>query len=383
MSTVLIIQGQVKQYRVPFFLKLRSALHQDGISLRVAYSAPGPSASSVDNCDLPAEVGLKVSGYWMLGNCLLYQPLLREIAAADLVISEQANRYVLNYMLAALSALGAKRIAFWGMGQNRSESRSEFSEWIRRRIAGKADWWFVYTKGTSNYFTSNGAPKEKITVVQNAVDTHEFSELMNSIGEAEESIARDQLGMEKGSRAGLYCGVLTTEKGIGFLLEAAEKIKAQVPNFHLVIIGGGPERERVEAAARSSSWIHWVGSQFGREKAVLFRLADVFLLPGYVGLAILDAFAAGLPLLTTNLPFHRPEIEYLEPGKNGLITEHEVDAYSSGVSWLLNDLEALSEFKRAASDSGRIYTMEAMVDNFRSGIHAWLGCTRKFHTTNA
>jgi glycosyltransferase involved in cell wall biosynthesis len=366
--TVLIIQGQMKQYRVPFFMKLGSALHQDGISLRVAYSDPGPLDGSVDHCDLPDEVGLKIAGYWMLRNRLLYQPLLREIAAADLVISEQANSYVLNYLLAVLSTFGVKRTAFWGMGQNRSERRSECSEWIRRRVVGKANWWFAYTRGTKNYFTSNGAPKERVTVVQNAVDTHEFSELVNSVSEAEASIARGQFGMEEGSCTGLYCGVLNPDKGISFLLEAAPKIKARIAKFHLLIIGSGPERERVEAAARSSSWIHCLGPRFGREKAMLFKLADVFLLPGYVGLAILDAFAAGLPLLSTNVPYHRPEIEYLEHGKNGLLIENNLDAYSEAVSRLLTAPGALSEFKRAASDSGRTYTMEAMVHNFREGI---------------
>jgi L-malate glycosyltransferase len=39
------------------------------------------------------------------------------------------------------------------------------------------------------------------------------------------------------------------------------------------------------------------------------------LMPGLVGLAVLDAFADGIPRVTTVIEYHSPEIEYLVPGR--------------------------------------------------------------------
>ena len=55
-------------------------------------------------------------------------------------------------------------------------------------------------------------------------------------------------------------------------------------------------------------------------------ISDVFLLPGKVGLAILDAFA----VLTTRLDIHCPEIEYLEEDRNVLVTDHCEKASQKG-----------------------------------------------------
>jgi glycosyltransferase involved in cell wall biosynthesis len=365
---VLIIQGQMKQYRVPFFLKLNDALRQDGICLKVAYCGPKSTDGTNDNCDLPPELGLKVRGRWMLGGRILYQPLLREVAVTDLVIAEGANRYLLNYLLVVLSMAGLRRVAFWGLGENKDANRMEFSEWVRRKVMNKVDWWFAYTQGSVKYLTANGVPLHTITIVGNAVDTRAFSDLLADISEAELSDGRRELGIEERSCVGLYCGLLRPDKRIDLLLEAARKIKAQLRNFHLLIVGGGQERERVVSEARGSPWIHYVGPKFGKEKAVLFRIASVCLLPGRVGLAILDAFAAGLPLFTTQVPYHGPEIEYLEDGHNGMITAVDSREYAENIISVCSNPTLLKDLSTCALASSRKYSIETMVQNFRSGV---------------
>jgi hypothetical protein len=97
MLKVLIVEPQMKQYRVPFFTKLHTALRSSGIDLRVAYSPPNAhEARKRDNADLPEAIGVKVKGYGLLGNRLVFQPLLREVAWADLVVVDQATRHILT-----------------------------------------------------------------------------------------------------------------------------------------------------------------------------------------------------------------------------------------------------------------------------------------------
>jgi hypothetical protein len=119
---VLIIEAQMKQYRVPFYHGLSAALAKSGVALKVAYSDPPASeASKRDTCDLPKEYGVKVKAYWLVRERLICQVALGEILKADLVIVDQANKFVLNHLLLLLSLSGIKRIAFVGHGVNARE----------------------------------------------------------------------------------------------------------------------------------------------------------------------------------------------------------------------------------------------------------------------
>jgi glycosyltransferase involved in cell wall biosynthesis len=172
---------------------------------------------------------------------------------------------------------------------------------------------------------------------------------------------------------GIFCGALNQAKSLSFLIEASRRIKAHVPAFHLVIIGGGAEEFTVKKIVKDLLWVHCVGPQFGKEKAELLAISDVFLLPGAVGLAVLDAFAAGLPMLTTRIPIHGPEIEYLEEGVNGLMTDPQPEAYAEAVSSVLSVDEQLSRLRAGAKASAGKCSIENMVANFRTGIRLALG----------
>ncbi|MFZ0758751.1 MAG: glycosyltransferase, partial [Candidatus Sulfotelmatobacter sp.] len=136
--------------------------------------------------------------------------------------------------------------------------------------------------------------------------------------------------------------------------------------------GGGPEQEKAEGAARGLPWIHFVGPKFGGEKAIFFKMADALLLPGRVGLVVLDAFAAGLPLITVDVPYHGPEMEYLANGKNGILAKNDVAAYASEVISFFASVALQRSLKQSALDAGRTYSLDAMVGSFREGIHACL-----------
>lgn len=367
---ILIIQRQVKQYRVPFFELLYRKLADDGISLCVAYSAPPEGErQKKDNCDLPPEFGIKVKAYWVLRQRILWQPLLKQILKSDLVVVEQANKFLLNHLLLLCSACGIKRMAFWGLGENKQSGKLPVSEWYRQKTLDWPDWWFAYTRGTSDYLMRNGVPREKITSVQNSVDTRELQEQIASIPRDRICNERKKLGITIDAPVGVFCGMLDPVKSVPFLIESAKLVKKRLPGFHLILAGGGPDAQFArQAAADTGGWIHAVGPKFGSEKALILRMGDVFTLPGRVGLAILDAFAAGLPLLTTSIPIHGPEVEYLADGINGLTVEHNIVAYADAVTSILSDSSRLRALKKGAAKSAEEYSIEAMAQNFHEGI---------------
>jgi glycosyltransferase involved in cell wall biosynthesis len=375
MAKVLIIQAGMKQYRLPFFAALYEALRQDGIELRVVYSAPNSDhAARQDGAELPREFGTRVRGYWF-GNRFLYQPVWKQIAGADLVIVGPENKFLINPLLLPLSALRLKQVAFWGLGPNMHPDRSEFSEWIKELLLTSVDWWFAYTASIASYLRQHGMPADRITTVQNATDTAGLRRLMNEISDEEAAEAKRSLTGSGQNKIGLYCGLIGSIKGIPFLLDSARLVKERCPEFHLVIVGNGPERPWLEQAIHAESWIHYMGSQYGRESAMFYRMANIFLLAGTAGLAIVDSFAAGLPLIATRLPTHPPEVTYLHDGENGRITAHETGAYAEAILEVLTVPGLMTKLRSGAAAAGCKYTMEAMVENFRTGIRQCLART--------
>jgi len=95
---------------------------------------------------------------------------------------------------------------------------------------------------------------------------------------------------------------------------------------------------------------------------------DVWIGHGATGLSILDSFALGQPYFTTDCQMHGPEIEYLEPGKNGILTVPSVSEFASMVISVLKDKETLKAMQCAAFSSGSRYTIENMAQNFAAGV---------------
>jgi glycosyltransferase involved in cell wall biosynthesis len=312
-------------------------------------------------------VGVKVPARWLLRNRFVYQHALAEIAEADMVIVEQANKHLINPLLMLMSKTGSKKVAFWGLGENKQSNRSTISEWVKRQTMGNVDWFFAYTRGTAHLLEKGGVDASRITAVQNSVDTGWLSAAVARISDEDARECRGALGIPQLAPTALYCGSLERVK-IGFLFESAEQVKREIRDFHLVIVGDGCEARRVREFSAERDWVHWVGPKYGEDKAVYFRIADIFCMPGRVGLAVLDAFAAALPLCTTALPNHGPEIEYLVPGENGIMTAPEPRTFAFGVVELLQSPWRLEQLKAGASDSGRQYSIDNMAKNFARGI---------------
>lgn len=368
MPRVLIVQSVMKHYRVRFFTGLRAALQRDGIELRVAYSDPNRTHSlRGDNAELPSTFGWKVKGYW-LADRLLYQPVWHEVARADLVIIGPELKYLVNPILLCMSALRMKTVAFWGLGPNLHPDRSPLAEGIKGQFFTHVDWWFAYTASIAEYLRKRGMPGDRITNVQNATDTVELRRLMGEFPDGEVSRAKEALTGTPDSLIGLYCGLIGEIKALPLLLDAARLVRRKCPQFHLVLIGNGPDRPWLEAAIANEPWIHYLGSKYGRQSALYYKMSDVFLLAGTAGLAVVDSFAAGLPVLATRLATHPPEISYVVDGENGRLAPHDAEAFAGTILADFSRPALMAKLRRGARESGSQYTMEAMVEKFSHGV---------------
>lgn len=372
---VVFLMPYVKHYRLPFFDLLYEVLKRDDIDLRVLYGEPnGLHCARKDNVELPSSYGHKVASYWFADR-FVYQSAWPEIAAADLVITVNEHKVLLNPMLLALRAAGAKRVAFWGKGDVVSMRTSDPGAWLRYKTANAVDWWFAYTQASAANLRDQGVLCG-ITAVGNSTDTSQLRHEIEGITDDCLRYARYSIGLSS-SPVGIYCGNLSPNKHLDFLFEASKLIRQEIPTFSLLVVGNGPMSEHVRFVATRERFIRYVGPRIGPEKALLLKMGDVFLLPGSVGLGILDSFAAGLPLLTTELATHGPELAYLAQGINGLMTAHDPAVYAESVVQLLRDPERMRKMRCGAWQSGREHTIENMVENFHGGILSCLALEKE------
>jgi hypothetical protein len=135
----------------------------------------------------------------------------------------------------------------------------------------------------------------------------------------------------------------------------------------MIFIGSGVDADKVKEAANTHSWIHYLGTREGRERIKYFKISAIQLMPGAVGLGILDSFALETPIVTTYDNSHGPEMEYLENEKNGIITANELEEYSRIIIDLFKNKQYL-DLIEGCKESASIFTIEKMVQNFKNGI---------------
>ena len=215
MRRVVIIETQLKQYRRRFLLELAAKLRAIDIELKVAYSDPSPREleqvgleidSTTTSASRSLACGCSTSGSWS-------SAYGTRCGCADLVVIEQGNKPVFNLVLLALSRLRLKRVAYWGHGYNHQATQPTVSEWLKRKLVTRVDWWFAYTDGVARYLVEHGVPARRITTVRNTIDTDELSESTRALSSATLDETRQALGIGATSPVGLFCGALTRASG--------------------------------------------------------------------------------------------------------------------------------------------------------------------------
>lgn len=370
---VLVVQRRMTHYRVDFFEALRRELPRHGVELVLAYGDPMPDeAAKKDGAELPWAHRLPTR--YLLGRRLCWQPFAPLLAGCDAVVLTPENKLLNN--LGAQFLQRRSRVVFWGHGANLQAARVTLAERYKRWLARHVDWWLAYTEHSRPLIRRSGFPDERITVLNNAVDTATLSRQCALAREPQRLAASRRRFGVAGPRVGVSIGSLYADKRPAMLLEAAQAIRARVPDFELLVCGDGPEAPAVQAFCRDHPWAHYAGVVKGQDKADALAVARVLLSPGAVGLGVLDSFACALPLVTTDCGRHGPEIAYIDNGVNGVLSADRTEAFvDAAVGLLVDDAAHARLVERCAASAGE-YTLERMVRNFARGVVACLEAPR-------
>jgi glycosyltransferase involved in cell wall biosynthesis len=375
LKKVAILQHRLLHYRVGLFEQLRQQCLIRGIDLHLVHGQPTrremakKDVGSIPWADVVTNKVVEVGDRdW------LWQHFPAHLRDADLVVVMQESRLLSNYPL-LLSRLWSKRkVAYWGHGANfQSDAPMGLRERWKQLLLTKVDWWFAYTQMTVDIVAKAGYPPGQITCLNNAIDTDAFKRDLAAVTDADLAAARQALGIAPGATVGIFCGSLYPDKKLDFLVDACDQIHQQTRDFHCVVLGDGPSMPVLREAAATRPWLHLLGVTKGAQKAMYFRMGAFMLNPGLVGLHIVDAFCAGLVMVTTTGARHSPEVCYLRDGVNGVMTSDSAAEYAQRVLALINDPMGLSQLRAASLADADVYTLEKMVAHFADGIARCLG----------
>jgi glycosyltransferase involved in cell wall biosynthesis len=371
---VVIAERRLTHYRVPLYERLRQLLAERDIELALLMgTATAEELAKRDDGHLPWATVIPTR--YFLSGAVCWQPFGGHLHDVDLVVLNHQNKLLYNQWLQWTPR--GFRLALWGHGRNmQAPTAGGLRERLKRWTISRADWYFAYTQISVDVVASTGFPLSRITNLNNSIDTSGLRQDRDSVSPDEIAVLKRDLGIA-GKPVGLFVGSLYAEKRLDFLLDAGNRVRQRLPEFQCLIMGDGVEREKVQQWAAAHDWVHWVGAQRGREKARYLGCADVMLNPGMVGLGILDAFVLGIPIITTDCGIHSPEIAYLRPGENGVMTQDDAGDYARAVATLLGDPAALARMGTACADSAGDYRIEHMADRFADGIEAALAAPRR------
>jgi len=368
---VALLCGYLPQYRIPFVRMLSEKCHQKGIDLKVIYGNPVKDKRlRADQADFAP--GRFVSNRFI--SCgkytAIWQPALSLLRDTDLIIVEQQSKYILNYVLIAGQLLGLRKVAFFGHSRNlQAKSHRTIVEISKRWMATLPYWWFVYSPREAKYLKQLGFSEDRVTIFYNTIDTTRLLQWRSDISTAEISELRRKLNLTSDNVC-IYVGGMYPDKRMEFLIAACRRIRALIPDFSMLFVGVGSDAPIVKRFCAEQSWAFYLGPLFEREKAKVYMLAKLLLMPGAVGLAILDAFAMRVPIVTTGFRLHGPEIDYLENDHNGVMVEPatDIDRYASAVAELLTNPERLAEMAENCERSASRLTIENMANHCLDGI---------------
>jgi len=174
------------------------------------------------------------------------------------------------------------------------------------------------------------------------------------------TLRKKQLDIPESSPVIVTIGRLALEKNVDFLIQQMQDFRIKQRKIHLVIVGDGPDRERLEAMVHSlqlCETIHFTGMVSPEKVSEYYRLGDIFVSASKSetqGLTYIEAMACGLPLLCQKDPC----LDFvLIPEKNGFFFQ-DSESFVLRCTEMLRQKDTLNYMKKNALSTALEFSKE-------------------------
>ncbi len=190
-----------------------------------------------------------------------------------------------------------------------------------------------------------------ITIVPNGVELERFFK-SNTLSR------REKYGLSPKDILLVYTGRLAPEKNLPFLLRAFCGVAEAIPTANLLLVGDGPEREKLEEQALESGYgakIHFVGRVAYEELPTYLAMCDAFVTASVSEvhpLSVIEAMAAGLPVVGIRSVGVGDTVE---DGQTGYLSSDDLAAYTAKLTRMCLDSSARQQMGQAARKASERY----------------------------
>lgn len=175
------------------------------------------------------------------------------------------------------------------------------------------------------------------------------------------------LGIPPDADVLLMAAAINRQKGIALGVDAFRRLAPARPRLHLVVVGDGPERRRLEAvvhAGPGAPRVRFVGAVPDWDMARYYAAADILLYPTFraegTPRAIIEAMSTGLAVVATDRGGVRTVVRDAETGI--LLGRPSMDLLTTAVAGLLDDPDRRRAFgARAAAVVREQFDLRATV----------------------
>lgn len=371
MKRLLIVQPYLAMYRRPFFARLQSRLAQENVEVTFAFGEPdaGQGARG-DSTHFPGSLTTPVRRFRFGSVTLRAQNSWKLASDFDAVVLEASG----SLLDTSILSLRRSPTGLWGHIKSYTGPANRLDAAVESWQVRRAAVVLAYTEEGRDEAIARGAHPERALALGNTIDTSGMLDSARSMTEGE---ARKLLGLEDWADRPTvaFLGGIDPSKRIDFLAQALNSLWDRSPNIRVVVAGRG-ESEALLAPAVARGQARLVGRVDDRGKAAISKVTAVLINPGRVGLLAVDSLAMGLPIITTDWPFHAPEFFYLRPGTDCLVTPNDLESFVDAIVDVMADGQRLADLKGAARSRSGEFSLDAMTEKFVAGVRILMSSGR-------
>lgn len=360
MKTVLYLYGNIPAYRRDFFTLLSNRLKEKGMKFQFLYGKKKEKTYIIEEREVDFKTIELELEQWNFGpvEFLSYKDFMKTIK------NIKPDVVVLQFHVAVLSFwklyfyLKRHNIPYitWDCNWTR-DTLGDILVKIRKKLVDftykKAKVCLTYGHTFKDYLLGIGKPEDKIVVAQNTINIEKIIE--NRATSCGKRTFNHPLRI-------LYVGALIQRKYVETAIEAIARLINDKYDVYFDIVGGGDyidKLKEINVTLGNTERIIFHGPKKGKELQQFFENDDVFILPGTGGLAINEAMAYSMPIISTK---GDDTVLDLLDGNGYLLKEFgNVDEIYSSIK---NFIELPEEGKqKMAARSEQIVTERASLNN--------------------
>jgi glycosyltransferase involved in cell wall biosynthesis len=335
----------------------------------------GELSTRLMNADIPIHYPSYPAGFFVLGrNNSKANSLLRALFQiwGMMKIMRSNNYDCVHFFLPAAYILGgiASLLSFRGpkvmsrRSLNDYQKNHPISLMVEKFLHPKMNKICANSLAISRQLLEEGVSEKKISLIYNGIDLSLFDRKIDGYD------ARKNLGIEQNSFVIIVVANLIPYKGHQDLLEALNLIKNSLPSSWVCIFAGrddgiGADLKKIAKKFNISSHIKLLGSR--KDIPQLLLASDVSILSSHqegFSNAILEAMAAGLPVIATDVGGNSEAVLYDKSGI--LVPAKNPEKLASAIISLLDPIKRTEYGLQGKKRVSNLFSMSKIVESYVS-----------------